>query len=1022
MSRRLFAFLLAVCMAFGLLPVTGYASDGKTVNVIFSVFNGSWDDGSTELTVPFGYGHVLTQDDLPEDMIPRPNFGGGFWLTDPVGTEITEEITFRYMFQPLVYVTFDASGGAFPDGETEQDLELISGQACGELPEAPVRDGYFFMGWNTSPDGFGSRFTAGSAAEEDLIVYAVWTEIVSVTFDGNHGNWTVEEKNENGESVPVYLDEWEIRLPAGEPWEAHLPEEPDRPGFAFDGWSLEPDGEALEGDADFQEGTRVFALWKKVFILGFEGNGDAVENIPGPQSSTEGGFAIPDTEPNREGHTFLGWNTRADGKGDPVEPGGVYSPEESESLLYALWERQICTVVFDELTEVECLWGDTLGSLPEPEDPGPKYRFGGWYAEDAPFAPDTPVREDLTLYPHWIPQAEVTFRIENGTWTDHGGTSCTITVDEGNSIVDMIPKFEPNEGFKASGSWDTQPETASDGDVYTYICDPLDKFTVTLMVDGEEYGILEATEGRPLGSLPTPEREGRVFLGWFRDADGDNLFESDAVIEENITLFAGWHRIFTLFYDGGGENVSSIPESQTAEGPGDSFTFPISDQKPQRPGYTFLGWADGDGDPVEGSITVTGEATLYARWEKEPMTFLLHYDGNGGTDAPESQILESLLTQCAFTVSTEAPVRPGYLFLGWSLSPEAETAEFHRGDLCTVTDELTLYAVWEEAADPAFITFLDGEVEVCTLPLEPGAPLTLPEEPSRPGHIFLGWNTRPDGSGAAVDEDTVLSTDLTVYALWHRIETFPLTFLDRDMQILQLSLTEGELLGDRLPDAPSRDGFLFRGWNTRSDGSGEAIDNTTVINAETTAHAVWERDTQAEVSFMNEGREIACVTLEIGAQLGTNLPQEPVREGFRFLGWNTREDGTGKRIYKSTYIREDTVLYAQWEEIIYVTVTFLDRECEVLTVTLEAGQRIGDAMPDNPVRSGYSFKGWYTEQPSGGKKLYKTTAIKEDLVVYARWSAKKTSNPKTGDAVTTWVAALLFSGTGLGILFGKKRR
>ncbi|MCL2012610.1 MAG: InlB B-repeat-containing protein [Cystobacterineae bacterium] len=44
----------------------------------------------------------------------------------------------------------------------------------------------------------------------------------------------------------------------------------------------------------------------------------------------------------------------------------------------------------------------------------------------------------------------------------------------------------------------------------------------------------------------------------------------------------------------------------------------------------------------------------------------------------------------------------------------------------------------------------------------------LPAEPTRPGHLFIGWNVEADGSGEPFDANTPVGDDLTVYAQWRQ--------------------------------------------------------------------------------------------------------------------------------------------------------------------------------------------------------------------------------------------------------------
>lgn len=60
-------------------------------------------------------------------------------------------------------------------------------------------------------------------------------------------------------------------------------------------------------------------------------------------------------------------------------------------------------------------------------------------------------------------------------------------------------------------------------------------------------------------------------------------------------------------------------------------------------------------------------------------------------------------------------------------------------------------------ADPASITVTSGSTVG-----------TLPTEPTRANHTFLGWNTRADGQGEAFTTTTPVISDITVYAQWEK--------------------------------------------------------------------------------------------------------------------------------------------------------------------------------------------------------------------------------------------------------------
>jgi uncharacterized repeat protein (TIGR02543 family) len=45
-----------------------------------------------------------------------------------------------------------------------------------------------------------------------------------------------------------------------------------------------------------------------------------------------------------------------------------------------------------------------------------------------------------------------------------------------------------------------------------------------------------------------------------------------------------------------------------------------------------------------------------------------------------------------------------------------------------------------------------------------------------------------------------------------------------------------------------------------------------------------------------------------------------------------------------------------------------------------------DSMPEEPVKSGYVFGGWYTQRNGGGSRFTDDTDVTENMTVYARWT------------------------------------
>ncbi|MCY3054249.1 accessory Sec-dependent serine-rich glycoprotein adhesin [Aerococcus sp. CDC-944-U94] len=80
---------------------------------------------------------------------------------------------------------------------------------------------------------------------------------------------------------------------------------------------------------------------------------------------------------------------------------------------------------------------------------------------------------------------------------------------------------------------------------------------------------------------------------------------------------------------------------------------------------------------------------------------------------------------------------------------------------------------------------------------------------------------------------------------------------------------------------------------TDAAGNTTAIENSDVPRNE---------DFSNEVGYTNNG-------------LAGNMANDPTLEGYRFLGWNTAQDGSGDFVTPETAFQNSTTVYAQWEKV-----------------------------------------------------------------------------------------------------------
>ena len=143
-----------------------------------------------------------------------------------------------------------------------------------------------------------------------------------------------------------------------------------------------------------------------------------------------------------------------------------------------------------------------------------------------------------------------------------------------------------------------------------------------------------------------------------------------------------------------------------------------------------------------------------------------------------------------------------------------------------------------------------------------------------------------------------------------------------------------------MPNEPTRTHYVFKGWNTKADGSGVTVDSTTKIDQatlkdalkeiagtntayETTLYAQWDIDPSVPTSdkvnvTFNKNLDLngndtspRVITLYKGDSIGYDIT-EPTNGTFEFDGWKTAFDGTGTKFDKDTKINTDTTYYATW--------------------------------------------------------------------------------------------------------------
>lgn len=272
--------------------------------------------------------------------------------------------------------------------------------------------------------------------------------------------------------------------------------------------------------------------------------------------------------------------------------------------------------------------------------------------------------------------------------------------------------------------------------------------------------------------------------------------------------------------------------------------------------------------------------------------------------------------------------------------------------------------------------------------IDEGALATEPAFPTRPGFSFAGWNTASDGSGDIwnFSTSTMPQGNLTLFAQWTNTP-FTLSF---DTNSGSTAPANQQLFyGDAAtePTAPTKTGYTFKTWNTAANGSGQTWNFTTsrMPGQNTILYAQYDQNLYT-LSFDGNG---ATSTTPPAQQLTydslATAPEDPIRQGHQFLGWNETLNGTGNTWDFGTSRMPDraVTLFAQWQKNAY-------------TVTFESngGSTVPDQTvlfdnfilkPTSPSRSGYQFSGWYADKELTNLWDFTGSAVVADMTLYAKW-------------------------------------
>lgn len=218
------------------------------------------------------------------------------------------------------------------------------------------------------------------------------------------------------------------------------------------------------------------------------------------------------------------------------------------------------------------------------------------------------------------------------TFTADGESISTQTIDRGGKFTKLAAPSKENHTFagwyNGDEKFDFDADTTNAPNVLELVAKwDINKYTVQFVSDYGSFADQTVEHGKPIdtGKLTIPDVDGYTFDGWY--AEDNTKFDFTKPITSNTTVYAKWtakdYEVSFITEHSNPPDSQNVPYNKTATNPG----------KLTAEGYTFIGWYTDHTCTTEFkfSTPITGDTTVYAKWEKNapvlPDTYELNVSG-----------------------------------------------------------------------------------------------------------------------------------------------------------------------------------------------------------------------------------------------------------------------------------------------------------------------------------------------------------------------------------------------------------
>ena len=855
-------------------------------------------------------------------------------------TPITKDIELYAVYEIVTYsITYNLDGGE-ASNPTEYTVETDS-----ITLNNPEKTGYTFTGW-----------TGSNGEEPQKTVKIEKGTIGNKTYTANYkiNTYTISYNLDRGEATNP--TEYNIKT------DSITLNNPQKTGYTFIGWTgSNGDNPELEvtipkGSTGNKEYTANYTL--NIYTISYRLDSGYAENPTEYNVETDD---ITLVNPTKEGYTFTGW-TGSNGDEPELEvtiPKGTIDDKE----YVANYTINVYSVMFNDYnknTKVDVEYKNKVTPISTPVRDG--YTFKYWSLEEngQPFDFDTLITDDTNLYAVYeIVTYTITYNLYDGEATNP--TEYTIESD------DITLTNPTKEGYTFKGWTGTNiviPEMevtipkGSFGNKEFNANYEINKYDV--IFNDYSSNTKQSVNYKNKATAISPEgRVGYEFKHWSLEQNGEP-FDFDTLITEDVNLYAVYEVInYSISYDLDGGTATN-PTTYNVE------TNNITLAKPEKEGYTFIGWTGSNGNTPELEVTIPkgtiGNKEYTANYEITTYTIKYNLDDGEATNPTEYTIESDDIT-------LTNPTKKGYTFTGWTGS-NGDEADLEVTISKGTTGDLTFTANYSLNTYTIKYNLDGGEADNPTEYTVESDDITL-ENPEKVGHTFAGWT----GSNGDEPQKTVTIERGTVgnkeYTAHYSINVYDVVFYDEGGPT-----TKNVEYNNKVEEISPHGirGYEFKYWSLDEDG--EPFDFDTPITDNTNLYAIYDLINYSITYDLGDG--IANNPTSYTVESDSITLVAPVNEGHTFKGWTGSNGDTpkmevtipqgsiGNKEYTANYkINTYTIKYDDQGTITEETVNYKETA----------------PIKDSIGKEYYEFKHWSLEE--GGSAYDFTTPVKSSFTLYA---------------------------------------